>query len=612
MTLPPSAPTSGTPAAARTGAAASEDTLAPYDFTKDNLFAQIKRMAGAFWAARERNQLLLLCGGLVIVVAATAAMQIRLNAWNRPFYDALTHKDIPGFVRQLVVFAELAAVLLVLNVSQVWLNQTSRVVLRQGLVHDLLNEWLKPTRAFRLSNAGPIGQNPDQRLHADAQHLTELMTDLGIGLLQATLLLLSFIGVLWVLSQHMVVPFAGHRLQVPGYMVWCALLYAGTASFLSWRVGRPLITLDAERYAREADLRFALVRANEEIEGITIYGGESDEKDHLNQVFATVLEVSRRIVGATTQLTWVTAGYGWFTIVAPILVAAPSYLTGEMSFGELMVAVGAFNQVQTSLRWFVDNFSTIADWRATLLRVASFRGAVATMDNLGESTSRIDLEEGSTSAIHIDDLQVAAPGGAIRLSETHLELMPGERVLIAGERGADRTQLFRALIGLWPWGKGRIVRPARESMMFLPARAYVPPGTLRTALCYPCSTHDFDAPATERALAAVGLERLTPLLDTTARWDRQLNDDEKQSLAIARVLLQRPQWLVLNGVFEGLDAASRRRIEAVLARELAGVGLIDIGKQEENAGFFTRIFQLLTDAGGPSFSPTEKAATLTP
>ena len=611
MTLPPSAPTSGTPAAARTEAA-SEDALAPYDFTKDNLFAQIKRMAGAFWAARERNQLLLLCGGLVIVVAATAAMQIRLNAWNRPFYDALTHKDIPGFVRQLVVFAELAAVLLVLNVSQVWLNQTSRVVLRQGLVHDLLNEWLKPTRAFRLSNAGPIGQNPDQRLHADAQHLTELMTDLGIGLLQATLLLLSFIGVLWVLSQHMVVPFAGHRLQVPGYMVWCALLYAGTASFLSWRVGRPLITLDAERYAREADMRFALVRANEEIEGITIYGGESDEKDHLNQVFATVLEVSRRIVGATTQLTWVTAGYGWFTIVAPILVAAPSYLTGEMSFGELMVAVGAFNQVQTSLRWFVDNFSTIADWRATLLRVASFRGAVATMDSLGESTSRIDLEEGPTPAIHIDDLQVAAPGGAIRLSETHLELMPGERVLIAGECGADRTQLFRALIGLWPWGKGRIVRPARESMMFLPARAYVPPGTLRTALCYPCSTHDFDAPATERALAAVGLERLTPLLDTTARWDRQLNDDEKQSLAIARVLLQRPQWLVLNGVFEGLDAASRRRIEAVLARELAGVGLIDIGKQEESAGFFTRMFHLLTDAGGPSFSPTEKAATLTP
>ena len=589
----------------------TEASLSAHDFTKDSLFSQVARMSAAFWASRERNQLLMLAVGLVVVVAATAYMQIRLNAWNQPFYDALTHKDMPAFIRQLVVFGELAAILLVLNVSQVWLNQTSRVVLRQGLVHDLLNQWLTPLRAFRLSNAGLIGQNPDQRLHADAQHLTELVTDLGIGLLQATLLLLSFIGVLWVLSQQMILPLAGRRLHVPGYMVWCALLYAGTASLVSWRVGRPLIALDAERYAREANLRFALVRANEELEGITIYGGEADEKQHLNSVFASVLEVSRRIVGATTRLTWVTAGYGWFTIVAPILVAAPSYLTGEMSFGQLMVAVGAFNQVQTSLRWFVDNFSSIADWRATLLRVASFRAAVITMDGLGESASRIDLAESDGPEIRIDDLQVAAPAGAIQLSEAHLQVMPGERVLITGERGAERTIFFRALIGLWPWGTGRIVRPGRQSLMFLPARAYVPPGTLRAALCYPCATHAFDDAATTRALAAVGLERLQPLLDATMRWDRQLNEDEKQSLAIARVILQRPRWLVLNGVLEGLDAASRGRIETALGGELAALGLIDIGKEvkESDAGaFFTRNLRLVTDESGPSFSPTEQRA----
>jgi len=187
----------------------TEAPLSAHDFTKDSLFSQVARMSAAFWASRERNQLLMLAAGLVLVVAATAYMQIRLNAWNQPFYDALTHKDMPAFIRQLIVFGELAAILLVLNVSQVWLNQTSRVVLRQGLVHDLLNQWLTPLRAFRLSNAGLIGQNPDQRLHADAQHLTELTTDLGIGLLQATLLLLSFIGVLWVLSQQMILPLAG-------------------------------------------------------------------------------------------------------------------------------------------------------------------------------------------------------------------------------------------------------------------------------------------------------------------------------------------------------------------------------------------------------------------
>ena len=611
MTQPPSGSAADTDGAGVPAARArTAEAVATAALSKDSLFAQVARLVAAFWASRERNQLLLLAAALVAVVAATAYMQIRLNAWNRPFYDALTHKDIPQFISQLRVFAELAAVLLVLNVSQVWLNQTSRVVLRQGLVHDLLNEWLKPMRAFRLSNAGSIGQNPDQRLHADAQHLTDLMTDLGIGLLQSTLLLLSFIGVLWVSSQHMFLPFAGHRYYIPGYMVWCALFYASTASFLSWLVGRPLIGLDAERYAREANLRFALVRANEEIEGITIYGGEADEKGHLNRVFDSVLEVSRRIVGATTRLSWITSGYGWFTIVAPILVAAPTYLTGSMSFGELMLVVGAFNQVQTSLRWFVDNFSSIADWRATLLRVASFRGALVTMDSLGESTSRIDLEETGSPTIRLDDLQVAAPAGAINLSERHVDLAPGERVLISGERGEERTLLFRAMIGLWPWGSGRIARPPRESMMFLPERAYVPPGTLRTALCYPCATHEFDDAAAVRALTAVGLERLQPLLDTTERWDQRLNDDEKQLLAIARVILQRPQWVVLNEALEILDPASRRRTEALFSGDLARVGLINIGRETDKE-FFMRRVQLHTDPQGPTFSPGDRVATLT-
>ena len=586
------------PLSAPSAAAGSADAL-----NKDSLFSQLVRMGSAFWGSRERNKLLTLATLLVVVTAATAYVQIRLNAWNRPFYDALTHKDLWGFIEQLGVFAELAGILLVLNVAQVWLNQSSRVVLRQGLLHDLLNVWLQPLRAFRLSNAGWIGVNPDQRLHADAQHLTDLMTDLGIGLLQATLLLLSFIGVLWVLSQHMTLPFSGQRLHVPGYMVWCALLYAGTASYLSWRVGRPLIALDAERYAREADLRYALVRANEEIEGITIYGGEADEKEHVNRVFETVLEVSRRIVGALTRLTWVTAGYGWFTIVAPILVAAPSYLSGDMTFGELMVVVGAFNQVQSSLRWFVDNFSGIADWRATLLRVANFRSAVLTMDSFGESASRIELDETESRSIRIDDLRVAAPAGCIRLSEPHLELQPGERVLIVGEQGAGRNLVFRAIIGIWPWGSGRIRRPARKSIIFLPALAYVPPGTLRTALAYPHSADEYEPAAISAAFAAVGLERLEPLLDASDRWDRRLSDDEKQCLAFARVILQRPQWLVLNGALDVLDSVSRARVEAALTGELPDVGLINIGQDRDEETFFRRRLRLLMDPQGPVFKP---------
>jgi putative ATP-binding cassette transporter len=443
-----------------------------------SLLSEIRRMAAVIARSRERKRMRLLAVALIVVVAGTAYMQTRLNAWNQPFYDALTRKDLSEFLRQLGVFAGLAGILLVLNVSQVWLNQTIRVVLRKGLVQDLLDEWLKPLRALRLSHAGPIGQNPDQRLHADAQHLTDLVTDLAIGLLSATLLLLSFIGVLWALSEQMTLPVAGRHVYVPGYMVWCALLYAVAASFISWRVGRPLIALNAERYAREAELRRALMRVNDEIEGITIYGAENDEKQSLLRVFDVVLGVSRRIVGALTRLTCVTAGYGWFTIVAPILVAAPSYLSGDMTFGKLMVIVGAFNQVQSSLRWFVDNFPSLADWRATRRRVASFHRATATMDSLGRSAHRIELEETPGDSIRIDDLCIAAPGGAVRLSDAQGEFKTGERTLIVGERAAARALLLQVLIGVWPWGSGRITRPPRQSMMFLPAHAYVPPGTL--------------------------------------------------------------------------------------------------------------------------------------
>ena len=575
---------------------------------KSSLFSEIARMGSVIWRSNERHQLLMLAAGLLGIVVVTAYMQVRLNAWNQPFYDALTRKDLSAFLKQLGVFAALAAVLLVLNVTQVWLNQRTRVMLRQGLVHDLLNEWLKPLRAFRLANAGAIGQNPDQRLQADAHHLIDLVTDLTLGLLSATLLLLSFIGVLWVLSEHMTLPIGGRQVHVPGYMVWCALFYSATASLLSWRVGRPLMALNAERYAREAELRAAVVRVNDEIDGITIYGGEADEKQSLNRVFDTVLEISRRIAGALTRLSWITSGYGWFTLVAPILVAAPSYLSGDMSFGELMMIVGAFNQVQSSLRWFVDNFSLLADWRATRRRVASFHRATATMDSLGASAQHIDLQETQSDSIRIDDLCIAGPDSSLKLSEAHVELKPGEHTLIVGERGPARALLLRAMIGIWPWGRGQITRPPRQSMMFLPKSPYVPPGTLRAALAYPHSSGNYDEAAVTSALTAVGLEHLLPFLDTTDRWDRRLNEDEKQSLAFGRVLLQRPQWLVVNGAFDELDPASRPQIEALFGASLADVGVVNIGEDGADEGFFTRKLHLVADPHGPTFRPADHCA----
>src|SRR5271170_6812855 len=476
------------------------------------LMPQLKIMASALWAAQVRNVLFMFWGALFLVIAATAYGQIKLNAWNQPFYDALSHRNFAQFLHQLGVFGFIAGTLLVLNVGQRWLGETLKIKLRQGLVLDLVQNWLVPRRAFRLTNAGPMGVNPDQRMHKDARHLTELSADLGIGLLQSSILLGSFVAVLWNLSNNFVFHIEGRQFAIPGYMVWAAVLYSGTASLLSYFVGRTLVDRNALRYAREADLRFSLVRVNEHVDAITLSNGEPDEARRIDLDLMAVLAATARLVTGLTNLTWVTAGSGWLTLVAPILVAAPLYFAGNLTFGGLMLASGAFIQVQSSLRWFVDNFSTIADWRATLLRVANFRRAIIDTDVLHDVESRIAFVIGEAGKISIDDLEIASPAGATMLEEKKVEIKAGERVLIVGESGTGKTLLFRALAGLWPWGAGSVRHPRGEEVLYMPRTPYLPPGTLREILAYPKLTGSFQTAACCDALARVGLGRLTARL----------------------------------------------------------------------------------------------------
>ena len=573
----------------------------------DGLISQMLGMAAALWASRERSKIVALLLALVAVVGLSAYAQILLNAWNQPFYDALSRKDVSAFLTQLGVFGEIAGFLLALNVAQAWLNLKSKLVLRKGLVEDLAVEWLAPLRAVRLWQAGEIGENPDQRIHEDARHLTELSTDLGIGLLQSTLLLLSFVGVLWFLSETMTMSIAGRVVVVPGYMVWCALLYSAVASLLSWRVGSPLIRLNTERYAREAQFRFALVRVNEEIEGVTLDGGEADEKERLDWILSGVVKVFEQIIVATTWLTGVTAGFGWLAIVAPILVAAPTYFFGHMTFGKLMMVVGAFNQVQQALGWFANNFSGIADWRATLLRVVSFRAMLRAIDQIGEGESRIELDGQHEESIILDHLWISTPAGCVALTEPRLEVKPGDHVLITGDRDAERA-LFQAIAGLWPWGGGHVARPHRQSMVFMPTPGYAPPGTLREALSYPHPPQTFEDARVREAFAAVGLEHLAPMLDENERWDRRLSDNDKQCLALARVLLQKPRWVVLNRALATLDAEVAHQVATAFEKHMSEVGVVYIGPLPNGHGHFPTVVKLQVDPRGPRFKPSVRSS----
>ncbi len=558
------------------------------------LFRELGMMLRVMFASPVGKTLMVLMAAVVLVIVATAYGQIRLNRWNKPFFDALSRRDLRDFFFQLGVFFIIAGCLLVLNVLQRWLAETLQVKMREGLVRSLLQDWMRPRRAFWLANAGTMGVNPDQRIHEDARRLCELSADLGMGLLQASILFGTFAGVLWVLSSGFVVRIADHDHAIPGFLVWAAVIYASAGSLMSYWVGRGLINRNAERYAREADLRFSLVRVNEHVDDISLAAGEADEKRRIELHLENVLAATRRIVMGHTHLTWVTAGFGWVMIVAPILVAAPLYFTGKVSFGGLMMAAGAFTQAQSSLRWFIDNFSVIADWRAALLRVANFRHALVTTDEPRGFESRIAYAEGEPGAITIDHLQIVSSANADMLKETNVVVKSGERVLILGAPGTGKTQLFRALAGLWPWGAGTVIRPRGEQIFYLPrGTPYLPRGTLREVLAYPLKSESFADGAFTRALYRLGLERLAPLLDETHRWDRELSQDEQLCLAFARLLIQKPPWVLIDGTLGSLDDDVLEPIMDVLTTELQHTAIIHIGGAPQAHALFQAVLHLV-------------------
>lgn len=563
---------------------------------QSGLRRQMGQMLQALYTSPVARILMWLSIGIVIVVGATAYAQIRLNRWNKPFYDAISRRDFGDFLTQLGVFLIIAGGLLVLNVAQRWLVETLKLRLREGLVEDLAAHWMKPLRAFWLAHSGPMGVNPDQRMHDDTRKLCELSADLGVGLLQATILFLCFSGVLWGLSSGFIFHLGGKDYAIPGYMLWAAILYSGTGSILSYWVGRNLISRNAERYAREADLRYTLVRTNEHLDGISLASGEADERRRIRMDLAGVLEATRLLVLSLTNLTWVTASFGWITNVVPILAAAPLYFTGKISFGGLVMAAAAFTQTEVALRWFVDNFSTIADWRATLLRVASFRQALVDSEAAQpDQENRITYAEGEPDRLVIEDLEIESSAGRDMLEERRLVVHAGERILIVGAPGTGTAPLFRALAGLWPWGAGRITRPRDQQILYVPrGTPYLPRGPLRAVMAYPSEPDIFHELAYAHALQRLGLERLIPLLDVARRWDRELSQDEQLSLTFARVVLQAPPWVLIDDAFGALDEDTIERFVDALSDELSHSSIIHIGRAVEGRDpLFSRVLHLV-------------------
>lgn len=556
---------------------------------------QVRAIIGRIRKWSGRGPLFGLVAGLVGVVVGNIFGQIWLTSWQGSFYNAIERHDGTGFFYESLRFLYIGGTLLCMVVFQTWFTELIKISLRTFLTEGLLEDWLKAKRAYLLNFAGEIGANPDQRIHEDARHLAELTADLGASLLQATLLLVSFIWLLWMLSSAIELPIGSRTIVIPGYMVWCAIIFSATGSALTFVVGRPMVEDNARRYAREAEMRFSLVRVAESSEGITLYGGEADEKRSLGIVFRGVTTAMRRLANDLARLTWVTSGYGWLALVVPVVVASPGYFSGSLSLGGLMMVVNSFNQVQSSLRWFVDNFSRLADWRATLRRVEGLHEALIALDQPNGMRPHIELVETGDNRMVFDNFELMLPDGRAEFAESAV-IVAGERVQITGEIAAGKSTLFLALAGLWSRGEGRIERPPLGDMMFLSERPYFPLGTLGAALAYPDPAKRFPREALEHALIEVGMKRFSANLDDIERWDKRFGLDDQQALAFARMVLHRPAWVVMDDAMSALSPDRRRRIYAALTR-MVGVTVVSLTREEEANVFFDREVRFLRSSG---------------
>lgn len=561
--------------------------------------AELCHLVGRGADVKTRRWIIVLTATIAAVIINNTFLQTKLNNWQGGFYDSIEGRNVDEFLRQIWRYLELAGGLLILVVAQTWAVEKLKIALRRIITETLLDSWLVPRRTYLLAFAGAAGANPDQRIHDDTRRLAELSAELGASLFQSGLMLATFVSVLWMLSDRVGFQVGGDVVTFPGSMVWCAVAFSLSGSLLTWWFGQPLIDRNARRYEREAELRLALVRVNEAAEGVTLYGGEADERRIVDRQLESVLDAMTALATRLVRLTWVTSGYGWLALVVPILAASPGYFTGTLSLGGLMMVVNSFNQVQASLRWFVDNFQRIADWQAALLRVRAIETALDGLASANGGHGHVKHEVGGDRLV-VEDLTVALTGGPAELDAPLLEVGPGEHVLMIGAPQAGKTMVFLTMAGLWTRGGGTIRMPAREQCMFMPERPYLPPRSLRAALSYPEPPDMIADEAAIEALTVAGVAHLADELDREERWDRVLAIDEQQSLAFTRLLLHRPRFVFMDDAASALDPLRARALLAAVRRLLPQTAVVGTSRNPDPLGFYERIVHVRRRAAAPT------------
>lgn len=529
-----------------------------------------------YWRSEEKISAFALLAAVVSLALGMVYLNVLFNDWNREFYNALETKNFVIFKEQLWRFSWLAFVFIAVAIYKIYLTQALEIRWRVWMTKQYMAEWLENQAYYRIEQTRSA-DNPDQRIAEDLKFLTSGSLALSLGLLSSVVTLVSFVGILWSVSGPISFMLGQQAWTIPGYMVWFALAYAGIGSMLVAWIGKPLVHQNFNQQRYEADFRFGLIRIRENAEAIALYGGEPAEQAQLTGRLGHIRENWWGIMKTTKRLNVASTFYAQFAVIFPFLVGAPRFFSGAITLGGLMQISSAFGQVQSSLSWFIDAFGQLAEWKASVNRLAEFHTAVnvARTQQLGIMVTRNNV-----GAILIGQVNLSLPDGTLLTQSMNVTVLAGQRILVTGPSGCGKSTLFRAIAGIWPYGQGVIEIPKAMKLLFLPQRSYLPIGTLRAAINYPASEDAYKDRAIQHYLERCRLPHLMDSLDESDNWSTRLSPGEQQRLAFVRALLREPDVLFLDEASSAMDADTEQALYELMLAELPHASIISIAHRE--------------------------------
>ncbi len=558
---------------------------------KRSLLHEAWRIARVYWTSDEKWSAWGLLGLIIAINLGNVFVTIRINEWQRGFYNALQVFDSNEVFRQLGYFCLIAGTGVVLAVYALYFNQMLQIRWRRWLTERYLSSWLANRAYYQLQLKNTI-DNPDQRISEDVQLFTQYVCTLGVNLFTAIVGMVSFLVILWGLSGTAAIPLGKvGALYIPGYLVWAALLYAGMATWITTKLGRALVPLNFRKQRFEGDFRFSLVRVRENAESVASYGGEQVELGVFRERFQSVADNFRRIMKRQMRLGSFTSSFAQLAFVFPFLVVSPRYFAKQITFGVLMQVTGAFCYVHDRLSSIISAYPDIVSWLAVTERLSSFDLQLGEIHDAAEAGHRISIRRGGAS-FAVEDLDLELPDGTTLLRGLCCRPDRGSALLVSGPTGIGKSTLLRAIAGIWPFGRGTI-RLGEGRTLMVPQRPYLPLGTLANTLTYPfCDPSSVGTARLAAALGEVGLGSYASQLETVDNWGQRLSLGEQQRLAFARILLAEPALLFLDEATSAVDEAGEARLYGLLKSATWQPTVVSVGHRSTLIKFHDAILDL--------------------